>query len=81
MRIDKFLKVSRLIRRRTVAHDACAGGRVLVCGNAVKPSHEVRVGDTLEIRFGRSVLRVEVLSLADHAAKSEAGGMYREIDT
>ena len=79
MRVDKFLKVSRLIKRRTVAHDACAGGRVLVGGRTAKPSHELKVGDILEIHFGRGTLRVEVLTLAEHAAKSDAGAMYREI--
>ena len=80
MRIDKFLKVSRLIKRRTVAHDACVGGRVLVGGRAAKPSHEVKLGDILEIHFGQSVLRVEILDLAAHATKTDAGAMYREID-
>ncbi len=79
MRLDKYLKVSRLIKRRTVAHDACEGARVTVGGKAQKPSYEVKVGDLLEITFGQRSLRVEVLSVSEHATKEAAGAMYREI--
>jgi len=79
MRLDKFLKVSRLIKRRTVANEACDGGRVLVNGKPAKASYEVKVGDVLEVAFGQRTLKVEVLSVNEHATKSEAPAMYREI--
>lgn len=78
MRLDKYLKVSRLIKRRTVASEACAAGRVSVNGKIVKASYDVKVGDHIEIRFGERLLRVQVLSLAEHAGKSEAPAMYQE---
>jgi ribosomal 50S subunit-recycling heat shock protein len=79
MRIDKYLKVSRLIKRRAVASDACSGGRVLVNGREAKPAHEVRPGDTLEVRFGARALRVEVLSVDEKTRPADAPAMYREI--
>ena len=79
MRLDKFLKVSRLIKRRTVANEACDGGRVLVNGKPAKASYEVKVGDVLEVAFGQRTLKVEVLSVNEYATKSEAPAMYREI--
>jgi ribosomal 50S subunit-recycling heat shock protein len=79
MRLDKFLKVSRLIKRRTVANEACDGGRVLVNGKPAKASYEVKVGDVLEVAFGQRTLKVEVLSVNEHATKSDAPTMYREI--
>jgi ribosomal 50S subunit-recycling heat shock protein len=79
MRLDKFLKVSRLIKRRTVANEACDGGRVLVNGKPAKASYEVKVGDVLEVAFGQRTLKVEVLSVNEHATKSDAPAMYREI--
>ena len=69
MRLDKFLKVSRLIKRRTVANEACDGGRVLVNGKPAKASYEVKVGDVLEVAFGQRTLKVEVLSVNEHATK------------
>ncbi|MGI5936183.1 MAG: RNA-binding S4 domain-containing protein, partial [Oscillospiraceae bacterium] len=72
MRLDKFLKVSRLIKRRTVANEACDGGRVLVNGKPAKASYEVKVGDVLEVAFGQRTLKVEVLSVNEHATKSDA---------
>lgn len=80
MRLDKYLKVSRLIKRRTVASDACDGGRVSVNGKTAKPSQSVAVGDVIEISFGPRKVRVEVLSVAEHAGKDEASAMYREIN-
>lgn len=80
MRLDKFLKVSRLIKRRTVANEACSGDRVSVNGKNVKPSHEVKAGDIIEIRFGSRLVRVEVVSVNEHASKAESGAMYRELE-
>ncbi len=80
MRLDKYLKVSRLIKRRTVAAEACEGARVNVNGKPQKPSYQVKEGDVLEIRFGEKRLRVEVLSVAEHASKDNSGALYREIE-
>lgn len=79
MRVDKFLKVSRIIKRRTVAQEACDGGRVTIGDKVAKPSSEVKPGDILTISFGQTRLRVEVLSVAEHASKEGAGALYREI--
>ena len=79
MRLDKYLKISRLIKRRTVANEACDGGRVSVNGRVAKASAEVRPGDELEIRFGTRTLRVQVLDVPEHAGKDEAAALYREI--
>jgi ribosomal 50S subunit-recycling heat shock protein len=79
MRLDKFLKVSRLIKRRTVAADAADGGRVSVNGREAKPSKDVKVGDIIEIAFGQKTVRVEVLSVEQTARKEDAGAMYKEI--
>ena len=79
MRLDKYLKVSRLIKRRTVAAEAADGGRVSVNGKVAKPSHDVKVGDVIELSFGQGKLKVEVLSVAEFAAKADAASMYREI--
>ena len=79
MRLDKYLKVSRLIKRRTVANEACDAGRVCVNGRTVKASYDVKPGDEIEVRFGARTLKVEVLSVSEHAAKADAPAMYREI--
>ncbi len=79
MRLDKYLKVSRLIKRRTVANEACSGERVSVNGRVVKPSYDVKLGDILEIRFGQRTVRVEVLSLSESTKKADAVAMYREL--
>ena len=79
MRLDKFLKVSRLIKRRTVANEACDSGRIRVNGRVVKASYEVKAGDKLEIALGTRVLAVEVLEVADNVRKDDAAGMYREL--
>ena len=76
MRIDKYLKVSRLIKRRTVANEACSRGRVSVNGKVVKASYEVKVGDELELRLGANVLRVVVTNVSTHATKESAKEMY-----
>ena len=80
MRLDKYLKVSRLIKRRTVANEACDGERVSVNGRQVKASYAVKVGDVIEIAFGQRTLKVEVLNVNETAKKDEAPAMYREIE-
>ena len=79
MRLDKWLKVSRLIKRRTIANEACDAGRVTANGRTVKASYEVRPGDLLELKFGERLTRVKVLSVQDVIGKSDASGMYEEI--
>lgn len=79
MRLDKYLKVSRLIKRRTVANEACDGGHVTVNGAPAKASREVKPGDVLEIRFGARTTRVEILSVSETAAKADAPAMYKEL--
>ena len=79
MRLDKYLKVSRLIKRRTVAKDACSGDRVTVNGKDAKPAYDVKIGDIIEISFGGRKARFEVLQINEHAAKADASSMYREI--
>ena len=79
MRLDKWLKVSRLIKRRTVAQEACDGGRVSLNGRTAKPSAEVKPGDTVEISFGAKTLRAEVLSVQETVKKDDAAAMYREL--
>ena len=77
MRIDKFLKVSRLIKRRTVANEACGAGRVKIGGKPVKAGAEVKVGDVVEIGFGEKTVRLEVLSVSEHATKETASSLYK----
>ena len=79
MRLDKYLKVSRLIKRRTVANEACDSGHISVNGRIAKASYDVRPGDLIEMRFAKSVLTVEVLSVKEHTTKAEAPAMYRQI--
>jgi len=79
MRLDKFLKVSRLIKRRTVANEACDAGRVMVNGKQAKASLNVKVGDVIEIAFGNKSVRVEVLQIADTSRKEEAKEMFRYL--
>ena len=79
MRLDKYLKVSRLIKRRTVANEACDNGRISVNGKVVKASYEVKVGDRLEISMGQRTVAVEVVQVADNVRKDDAGMMYKEI--
>ncbi len=79
MRIDKFLKVSRLIKRRTVANEACDAGRILVNGNVVKASYDVKEGDVIEIRFGQKAVRAEVLQIAETTKKDEAKELFRFV--
>lgn len=79
MRLDKWLKVSRLIKRRTVANEACDNQRVMVNGRPVRASYEVKEGDKLELRFGERTVKVEVLVVADNVGKGDAAAMYREV--
>ena len=79
MRLDKYLKVSRLIKRRTVANEACDNGRISVNGRVVKASYEVKVGDKLEISMGPRTVAVEVVQVVDNVRKDDAGLMYKEI--
>ena len=79
MRIDKFLKKSRLIKRRTVANEACDAGRVMVNGKTAKASGNVKVGDVIEILFGQKTVKVEVLSLAESTKKEDAKDMFRYL--
>ena len=79
MRLDKYLKVSRLIKRRTVANEACDAGRVMVNGKVVKASYDVKVGDKISIRFGDKSVEAEVLSIAETVRKEESKEMFRYI--
>ena len=79
MRLDKYLKVSRLIKRRTVANDACDAGRVQVNGKVVKASYDVKVGDIIEITFGNKSVQAEVLVIADTTKKEDAKDMFRYV--
>ncbi len=79
MRLDKYLKVSRLIKRRTVANEACDNGLISINGRPQRASYEVKVGDELTLTFGERTLTVEVVSISETAGKAEASAMYREI--
>ena len=79
MRLDKWLKVSRLIKRRTVANEACDNARVTANGRPVKASYDVKVGDQLELKFGTNTVKVEVLVVADKVGKAFSASMYREV--
>ena len=79
MRLDKYLKVSRLIKRRTVANEACDNGRIQVNGKVAKASYEVKPGDRIEITLGARTVAVEVVQVADNVRKDDAGEMYKEI--
>ena len=79
MRLDKYLKVSRLIKRRIIANEACDNDRILVNGKQAKASYQVKVGDVIEITFGQRTLKVEVLNIAEHVLKNDASALYREI--
>lgn len=79
MRLDKYLKVSRLIKRRTVANDACDTQHVSVNGKVAKASAEIKEGDIIEIRFGQRLLRVKVTNVKETVGKAEAAGMYEVL--
>lgn len=80
MRLDKYLKVSRIIKRRTVANDACSGGRVSLNGKVTKPGAEVKEGDVLEIRFGSHVGRYRILTVKEVVRKEGAADMYEVLE-
>lgn len=79
MRLDKYLKVSRIIKRRTVANDACDAKHVTVNGKVARASYEVKVGDVIELTFGATKTRFEVLSIAEHATKENASMMFKQL--
>lgn len=80
MRLDKFLKVSRIIKRRTVANDACDAARVCVNGRVVKASYDVKVGDVLEITFGQRLMKVRVKDVKEYTAKNDAALLYEVVE-
>jgi len=79
MRLDKYLKVSRLIKRRTVANEACDNERVTVNGKVARASYEVKVGDVIAIRFGERTVSVEVVAVQETAGKADASALYKEV--
>lgn len=79
MRLDKYLKVSRLIKRRTVANEACDNARISVNGRPAKASYDVKVGDNIQISMGGRTVSVEVLQVTESVRKDDAAAMYREI--
>ena len=80
MRIDKFLKVSRLIKRRTVANEACEGQKIFINGKAVKPSYQVKNDDILEVRFTNSLIKVRVADISMNVKKQDASTLYEIIE-
>ena len=80
MRLDKYWKISRIIKRRTVANEACDAGRVLVNGKIARASYDVKVGDVLELQLGARAVKAEVLSVSEYAKKEEAAAMYRILE-
>lgn len=80
MRLDKYLKVTRIIKRRTVANEACDGGRVSVNGKTARASYDVKIGDIIEINFGSRAVKVEVLSVKETVKKEESESLYRIAD-
>jgi len=79
MRLDKYLKVSRLIKRRTVANEACDGEKVFVNGKAARASYDVKIGDVIQLHLGQNTVSVEVVSINENAGKAEASLMYRQV--
>ncbi len=77
MRLDKYLKVSRIIKRRTIANEACDKKKVSVNGKEVKASYNVKVGDIIELKFGSNIMKVEVINLKESTKKEEASSMYK----
>jgi ribosomal 50S subunit-recycling heat shock protein len=76
MRLDKYLKISRIIKRRTVAKEACEGGRVSINDKVAKPGTEVKIGDIIEIKFASKSLKARITNIAEHVKKDDAKGMY-----
>ncbi len=79
MRLDKFLKVSRIIKRRTVANEVCDAGHISVAGRVVKASYDVKEGDILEIKFGEKITKYKVLNVTEYATKQTATEMYEQL--
>lgn len=79
MRLDKYLKVSRIIKRRTVANEACDAGRVKVNNITARASYQVKVGDIIELSLGQKNIKVEIQSISEHALKSDAADMYKVL--
>ena len=79
VRLDKYLKISRIIKRRTVANEACDAGRVSVNGKIARASYDVKAGDVIVIALGSRPLTAEVVSVAEHAAKGDAAGLYKIV--
>lgn len=80
MRLDKYLKVSRIIKRRTVANEACDAGRVLVNGKVARASYDVKVNDVLELQLGARTIKAKVISVNEYAKKEEAALMYEVVE-
>ena len=80
MRLDKYLKVSRIIKRRTVANDACDASHVTVNGRPAKASYDVKEGDVIEVSFGQRTLKVKVVDVKEHTAKADASSLYEVIE-
>ncbi len=80
MRLDKFLKVSRIIKRRTVANEACDAGRVIINGKPQRASYDIKVGDVIEIMFGARAFKAQVLNVAETVKKEDADGLYKIIE-
>lgn len=80
MRLDKYLKVTRLIKRRTVANEACDAGKISVNGKIARASYDVKVGDVIEISMGQKPLKVRVLNVTEYVRKEDAGDNYQVID-
>ena len=79
MRIDKYLKVTRLIKRRTIANEACDQGRITVNGRVVKASYDVKENDVIEITLGERVIKVRVKAIAEHVLKNDASSLYEQV--
>lgn len=79
MRLDKYLKISRIIKRRTIANEVCDAKHVTVNGKVARASYDVKVGDVIEIRFGEKTTKYEVLSVSEYATKEQASSMFKEI--
>ena len=80
MRLDKYLKVSRIIKRRTVANEACDAAHVAVNGRTVKASYDVKIGDVIEVTFGQRTLKAKVTDVREHVGKNEASTMYEIVE-
>lgn len=79
MRLDKYLKVSRLIKRRTVANEACENGRIALNGKIAKPAADVKEGDVIELTLGERIIKVKVLKISEHVMKNDASDMYEVL--